>query len=105
MEIEEAKARAEELAEDLHWRMQEALRGAEITLDEPVQLRISPTDGELEVVGDSPQRAMIEAALAGDPKLSNEFRELVALHALVASTDSDGQDLMAMLSDEELRFA
>jgi hypothetical protein len=60
-------------------QIEEALSAAGIELNEPIELRISPTDGSIEVVGEHPQRALIESALADEPNLATQFAELLAL--------------------------
>lgn len=71
--------------------IEKALSAAGIELTEPITLRISPTDGTLEVVGDHPQRALIESALADEPDLAARFANLFALRQ-ASEVDNKGID-------------
>jgi hypothetical protein len=87
IEIADVRTHADTLQDDLQRRIHDLLQQSGISLDEPVQLRISPIDGQLEVEGDAAQRALLEAALAGDPSLAADFRQLAAMRSLVAAAD------------------
>jgi hypothetical protein len=76
----------EEIQASLANSIQQALASAGVELSEPLELRISEIDGSLEVVGEHPQKALIESALADDPDLARGFNELVALHQLLTAT-------------------
>jgi len=63
--------------EDLESRIQRVIEDSGVELDFPVRLRLSKLDGTLEADSvDSPEREILEAALASDPSLANDFREL-----------------------------
>jgi len=103
-QIDEARTRAKELGADLHGRIREMLHDAGITLDEPLVLRISPIDGQLEVVSDSPRRSVIEATLANDSGMAEDVRKLLALHELIAAADGEQHELLPTLTESELKF-
>jgi hypothetical protein len=99
---EEAATESADIGSNLdQWQVQlagqieKALSAAGVELTEPLTLRISPTDGNVEVVGDHPQRALIESALADEPDLAKQLAELLALRqALNAKDDeNDGEVL------------
>jgi hypothetical protein len=81
--IDDIRTHAESFQDELQRRIQSLLTRAGIELDESVQLRVSPLDGQLEVEGDVPQRAMIEAALASDASIATDFRQLSAMKSLL----------------------
>lgn len=64
--------------DELAQRIQEDLALAGVELTEPLELALNR--GKLEVVGEHPQKTLIEAALAQDPGLAGELRELIASH-------------------------
>lgn len=74
-----------ELQTNLASRIEQALASAGVELTEPLQLSISEIDGSLEVVGEHPQKALIESALADDRELSRDFSEALALQQLLAA--------------------
>lgn len=128
--IKDIVTHADALQDSLQRRIHELLQSSGIELDEAVQLKVSPFDGQLEVDGDSSQRAVIEAALASDPSIAADFRQLSAMRSLLAAADKhtefaeayardpyqavadyaelfDGRqqaDLLATLDGAELRF-
>jgi hypothetical protein len=67
-------------------KIQHELAAAGVELTEPLQLRISEVDGRLEVVGEHPQRALIESALANDPDLVSGISELIALRQMLSAS-------------------
>jgi hypothetical protein len=69
--------------------IEKALSAAGVELNEPLTLRISPTDGNMEVVGDHPQRALIESALADEPDLAAQLAELLALRQAFDAKDDE----------------
>jgi hypothetical protein len=73
------------LRDDLAAKIEKALRNAGIDLAEPLALRISPTDGQIDVAGDHPQKALIEAALADSSGLVDSFNEVAALAQLLTT--------------------
>jgi hypothetical protein len=75
------------LRNELAGAIENALTSAGVDLSEPIALRISEADGHLEVAGDHPQKAIIEAALADDPDLANKFAEVAALTQLLAAVN------------------
>jgi hypothetical protein len=87
IQIDDIRTHAEALQDGLQRRIHELLDRSGIEFDEAVQLRVSPLDGQLEVEGDTPQRAMIEAALASDPSIAADFRQLSAMQSLVNATN------------------
>lgn len=87
IEIADIRTHADTLQDDLQRRIHELLQQSGISLDKPVQLLISPVDGQLEVEGDAAQRAVVEAALASDSSLAADFRQLAAIRSLVSAAD------------------
>ncbi|MCH7753295.1 MAG: hypothetical protein IH898_14230 [Planctomycetes bacterium] len=87
IEIEDIRTHADALQDSLQRRIHELLERSGIKLDDAVQLRVSPLDGQLEVEGDTPQRAVLEAALASDPSIAADFRQLSAMRSLLAAAD------------------
>jgi hypothetical protein len=87
IDLADVRSRADDLQDDLERRIHELLQQSGISLDKPVQLRVSPVDGQLEVEGDWAQRAVLEAALAGDSSLAADFRQLAAVRSLLAAAD------------------
>jgi hypothetical protein len=81
-----------ELQSTLAGSIEQTLAAAGIDLTEPIELRVSQIDGSLEVVGDHPQRALIESALADKPELAREFTEVIALRQLLAAAEKTGQE-------------
>jgi hypothetical protein len=76
--------------------IEKALSAAGIELTEPITLRISPTDGSLEVAGDHPQRALIESALADEPDLAERFAELFTLRQASEVDDEDNTAIVPL---------
>lgn len=77
IELEGLGTRAGQLREDLESRIQRVIEDSGVELDFPVRLRLSKLDGTLEADSvDSPEREILEAALASDPSLANDFRDL-----------------------------
>jgi hypothetical protein len=72
-ESADAGSYLDQLQVQLAGEIEKALSAAGIELTEPITLRISPTDGSLEVVGEHSQRALIESALANEPDLAERF--------------------------------
>lgn len=99
--IEELHGSLESLRDDVAAKIEKALTSAGVDLAEPITLRISPTDGHLEVVGDPPQKALIEAALADDPDLVNEFTEVAALEQLLATMAKPTDSTIVPLGQDE----
>lgn len=87
--IDDIRTHAEALQDSLQRRIHDLLSGSGIELDDTVQLRVSPLDGQLEVESDTPQRAMIEAALASDPSIAADFRQLTAMQSLASAADKN----------------
>jgi hypothetical protein len=69
-------------------RIEKTLSAAGVELTDSITLRISPNDGSIEVVGDHPQRALIESALADEPHLATVLDELFALRQML-NTEGD----------------
>lgn len=78
---------ADDLNRSLGARISNMLEAAGISTGNPLQLRLSAADGQLEVVGHSDERALVEATLASDPTIAAEFQELSALHALLNAAE------------------
>jgi hypothetical protein len=91
IEIADIRTHADSLQDGLQRRIHELLQAAGIMLDEPVQLRVSPVDGQLEVASDSPQRAVLEATLASDQNLAADFRQLAAARSLLSAADENSE--------------
>ena len=87
IETSDLKSHLEQMQASLAGRIQQALASAGVELTEPLELRISEIDGTLEVVGEHPQKALIESALADDSDMARGFNELIALQQLLTSTD------------------
>ncbi|NOY29960.1 MAG: hypothetical protein GXP28_07210 [Planctomycetes bacterium] len=94
IELEGLEARAGQLQEDLENRIQQAINDSGVQLDFPVRLRLSEFDGALEADAvASPEREILEAALASDPSLADDFRQLANgyLEALLVLSETDNQ--------------
>ncbi len=74
--IEDVQRHANNLQADLQQRIQDSLISAGVVLESQLRLKISGSDGSLEVDGTHPQRAVIEAALNSDPSLAVDFQQL-----------------------------
>lgn len=99
IEIADIRTNADALQDSLQRRIQELLERSGIKLDDTVQLRVSPLDGQLEVEGDTPQRAVLEAALASDPSIAADFRQLSAMRSLMAAADKQTEFAEAYARD------
>jgi len=94
---------AEQLQEDLESRIQRAIEDSGVQLKFPVRLTLSKFDGTLEAdTVASPQREILEAALASDPSLANDFRQL----ANYATRSNNHHEALLVLSetDNQLRL-
>lgn len=107
IQLDDLRSNFDALQSDLAQRILGALASAGIKLDEPLELRISEFDGRLEVVGDHPQKALIESALADDENLEQDFTAATALFELLSainaqegSGDSDVTELGDADDDE-----
>ncbi len=87
IELPDIRTHANSLRDDIERRLNRALQDAGVDGGSELRLRISPSDGVVEVVGDHPQRVAIEALFAGDPDLSSDFRQLVAINQLLQAAD------------------
>ncbi len=87
LNLVDIREHADELQNGLEQRLSQLLSDLGIELDEPMNLRISRFDGQLEVEGDISQRAVLEAALAHDPSIAADFRHLAAMRQLLAVAD------------------
>jgi hypothetical protein len=94
-ESDAASTNLDALQIQLASQIEEALSAAGIELNEPIELRISPTDGSIEVVGDHPQRALIESALADEPDLAAQFAELLALRQATEVDDEESNEFVS----------
>jgi transposase len=88
-ESTDAASYLDQLQMQLAGEIEKSLSAAGVELTEPLTLRISPTDGSLEVVGDHPQRALIESALADEPDLAAQLAELLALRQAFDAKDDE----------------
>lgn len=73
------------LQAQLATEIEQTLVAAGVDLSEPIALRLGEADGQLEVVGEHPQKALIEAALADRRELPGSFAEVLALHQWLSS--------------------
>jgi hypothetical protein len=89
----------ESLRNQLATGIESALAAAGVHITEPLELRICEADGQLEVVGDHPQKAIIESALADNKQLASSFTEVAALQAILTAADNhDEPDLAAVVA-------
>lgn len=98
IETGDLKSHLEQMQASLAATIQQALASAGVELTEPLELRNSEIDGTLEVVGDHPQKALIESAFADDPDLSQGFSELIALHQLLTANDESDDENSGIVS-------
>ncbi len=82
-----------ELQEDLENRIQRAIEDSGVQLNFPIRLRLSELDGTLEADAvASPEREILEAVLASDPSLADDFRQLAShLEALLVFSETDNR--------------
>ncbi|MCG8653493.1 MAG: hypothetical protein MI861_26890 [Pirellulales bacterium] len=97
--IEDIRRHTEEIQVDLHGRIHALLERSGISLDGEVPLQVSPYSGQIQVVGDVPQREQIESVLASDPGIGDDFRRLSTLRALVDSADKYSEFAAAYARD------
>jgi hypothetical protein len=81
-----------QLQVQLAGEIEKALSAAGVELTEPLTLRISPTDGNVEVVDDHPQRALIESALADESDLAEQLAELLVLRQALDARDEENDN-------------
>ncbi len=86
--VEEIRARADILQGDLERRIAQVIESSGVQLDSPIRLSMSDFDGTLEVDTATPQRAVLEAALASDPSIASDFRELAIIRKLLTAAES-----------------
>ena len=98
-------ARAEQLQADVERRISRALESSGIEIEQPLRLSVSEWDGSLEVSTISPQREVLEAALASDPDLAADFRELAAIRGLLAAIDDHKQFAQEYADDPQRAIA
>ncbi len=84
--------RSSQLQDELAQRIHEALVAAGVDLSNPLRLNLSEADGSLEIAGDHPQATLIEAALAQDPDLADDFRKLLELQQQANGDSVDAWD-------------
>jgi len=100
--IEGLLDRAKALQKDLESRIQQAVKDSGVQLNFPVRLGLSQSDGALEANGVvSPQREILEAALASDPSIADDFRQLAAVRQLLSAVDKQ-EELSSSYSSESL---
>jgi hypothetical protein len=88
LEVANLETQFAKLQTNLAQQINKALASAGVELTEPLELRVSEIDGSLEVVGNHPQRALIESALADDEQLSQNFTTAIALQQLLAAFEA-----------------
>ena len=86
--LQELSHQSSELAAELHSRLQNVLQASGIQLDEPIRLRLSAFDNQIEVVDPHPERALLEAAINKDSNLVRDFQKYSAI-AGYFTTDRD----------------
>jgi hypothetical protein len=86
--IDDLQTHLEKLQIDLASSIKESLTAAGVDINEAIALRVSETDGRIEVAGDHPQKALIESILAHDEYLSGQLAELLALRQLLVADDN-----------------
>ena len=91
IDIADIRTHADDLQDSLQRRIRELFDLQGIELEEPVQLRVSPFDGQLEIASDSSQRAMVEAALASDSTIAADFRQLAAMRSITAAAEKHSE--------------
>ena len=91
LNLGDIRYQADALQQELEQHIERVLKAAGIDFQGKVQLRTSPEDGSLEVVGDTPHRAAIERVLSDDQTLSADFRRLSALRSLVRAADDHSE--------------
>jgi transposase len=101
-ESTDAASYLDQLQSQLAGEIEKSLSAAGVELTEPLTLRISPTDGSIEVVGDHPQRALIESALADEPDLAAQFAELFALRQELNAEDDENDSEVTFGESESL---
>ncbi len=84
----ELQALAGSLKEGLQQKIEQAMADSGIRLNEEVRLRLNPQSGQIEVVGHHSNRATMEMALANDPEIGDDFRQLVAIRQLLEGSNS-----------------
>ena len=99
LEIDDIRTHADDLQVSLQRRIRQLLDRSGIDHNEPVRLRVSPLDGQLEVEGDTPQRAVLEAALASDPSIAADIRQLVAMRSLTSAATENAEFVEAYARD------
>ncbi len=94
IELEGIGARGGKLLADLENRIQRAIEDSGVQLDFPIRLRLSGLDGTLQADAlASPEREILEAALASDPSLADDFHQLAGdfPEALLVLSETDRQ--------------
>jgi hypothetical protein len=91
IELKDLHAHSEALQTDLESRIQRAIKDSGVQLNFPIRLRLSEFDGRLEADAvASPQREILEASLASDPSLADDFRQLAAVQKLLSAAEDHG---------------
>jgi len=91
IELKDLHAHTKALQTDLESRIQSAIKDSGVQLSFPVRIRLSEFDGRLEADAvASPQREILEASLASDPSLADDFRQLAAAQKLLSAAEDHG---------------
>ena len=94
--LQELSPQSSDRAADLESRIRLALEVSGIEIDEPLRLRVSDFDGQIEIVDHHPQRALLEAALNENTELVKDFQE----YSAVAGYFEAGQDALLLLEPQ-----
>ena len=91
VKIEDLQSRAKALQENVEQRLSKLIADSKVQLGDQVRIRVSELDGTLEADSvASPQRQILEAALASDPTLASDFSALVAMRKILSATKNNG---------------
>lgn len=91
IQLTDLELRAAELEKQLSTRIDEAIEYSGAEIDSDLRLRLSELDGRMEVVSGTQDRAILEAALATDPSIAEEFKELTALKQMLTAASKHSE--------------
>ena len=104
--VQDIRTQVDKLQYSLQRRIHQLVKNSGIKFEGEFQLRMSPVSGQIDVEGNSPQRAVLEAVLSSDPSIAADFRRLAAMHRLlntadkhVGITETDASDLSQAVAD------